>query len=36
VRSVNAPLGTQAYLATHTVHEAMVNGINLPPQMAAK
>jgi UrcA family protein len=36
VRSVNAPLVTQAYLATHTVHEAMVNGINLPPQMAAK
>ena len=36
VRSVNAPLVTQAYLATHTVHEDMVNGINLPPQMAAK
>jgi hypothetical protein len=36
VRSVDAPLVTQAYLATHTVREAMAYGINLPPQMAAK
>jgi UrcA family protein len=36
VRSANVPLLTQAYLATHTVREAMANGIKLPPQMAAK
>jgi UrcA family protein len=36
VRSVNAPLLTQAYLTTHTVQEAIASGIKLPPQMAAK
>jgi UrcA family protein len=36
VRSVNVPLLTQAYLATHTVREAMAHGIELPGQMAAK
>jgi UrcA family protein len=36
VRSVNVPLLTQAYLATHTVREAMAHGIELPAQMAAK
>jgi hypothetical protein len=36
VRSANVPLLTQAYLATHTVREAMASGIRLPPEMAAK
>jgi UrcA family protein len=36
VRSVNVPLLTQTYLATHTVREAMVHGITVPAQMAAK
>jgi UrcA family protein len=36
VRSVNVPLLTQTYLATHTVREAMAHGIELPAQMAAK
>jgi UrcA family protein len=36
VRSVNVPLLTQAYLATHTVREAMARGIDVPAQMAAK
>jgi UrcA family protein len=36
VRSVNVPLLTQAYLATHTVQEAMTHGISVPAQMAAK
>jgi UrcA family protein len=36
IRSVNATLVTQAYLATHTVREAMAHGIDVPAQMAAK
>jgi UrcA family protein len=36
VRSVNVPLLTQAYLATHTLREAMAHGIDVPAQMAAK
>jgi hypothetical protein len=30
------PLLTQAYLATHTLRDALASGIKLPPQMAAK
>ena len=36
VRSVNVPLLTQAYLAKHTVREAMAHGIDLRTQLAAK
>jgi UrcA family protein len=36
IRSVHAPLLTQAYLATHTVREAMAHGIDMTAEMAAK
>lgn len=36
VRSAHLPLLTEAYLARHTLREALANGIQLPPQMAAK
>jgi UrcA family protein len=36
VRSVNAPLLSQAYLATHTPREAAARGISVPAQMATK
>jgi UrcA family protein len=36
VRSAHVPLLTQAYLARHTLREALANGIQLPPKMAAK
>jgi UrcA family protein len=36
VRSVSVPLLTRAYLATHTLREAMAHGIDVPAQMAAK
>jgi UrcA family protein len=36
VRSANAPLLTRAYLATHTLREASVRGIEVPPEIAAK
>ncbi len=36
IRSVNLPLLTQAYLATHTIREAAAHGIDVPVQMAAK
>jgi UrcA family protein len=36
VRSAHVPLLTQAYLAKHTIREALANGIELPTQMAAK
>lgn len=35
IRSAKAPLLTQAYLATHTVREAMAHGIDVPAQLAA-
>jgi UrcA family protein len=36
IRTVNAPLLTQAYLATHTLREASARGIEVPAQIAAK
>lgn len=36
IRSANAPLVTQIYLATHTAREASVHGIAVPPELAAK
>jgi UrcA family protein len=36
IGSVNVRLLSQAYLATHTVRDAMAHGINVPAQMAAK
>jgi UrcA family protein len=36
IRSVNVPLLTQLYLATHTLSEAAVLGIDIPAQVAAK
>ncbi|MGO9990978.1 MAG: UrcA family protein [Steroidobacteraceae bacterium] len=36
VRSAHMPLVTQVYLATHTLQQAAVHGIDLPVQMAAK
>jgi UrcA family protein len=36
IGSANAPLLTQAYLANHTVREAMAHGIVVPGQMASK
>jgi UrcA family protein len=35
IRSVNLPLLTQAYLATHTLQEAVARGIDMPAQVAA-
>jgi UrcA family protein len=36
IRSVNVPLLTQVYLATHTLREAAARGIDVPAQIAAK
>jgi UrcA family protein len=36
IRSVNMPMLTQVYLATHTLREAAARGIEVPAQMAAK
>jgi UrcA family protein len=36
IRSVNLPLLTQVYLATHTLQEAAARGIDVPVQVAAK
>jgi UrcA family protein len=36
IRSANAPLLTQVYLATHTLREAAARGIDVPAQIAAK
>jgi UrcA family protein len=36
IRAVNMPLLTQAYLAKHTLGEALAYGIDLPAQVAAK
>jgi UrcA family protein len=36
VRSANLPLLTQAYLAAHSVREAMAQGIKMPGEIAAK
>jgi len=36
IRSANAPLVTQAYLATHTIREALEHGFAVPPELAAK
>jgi UrcA family protein len=36
IRSVNVPLLTQLYLATHTLREAATRGIDVPAQVAAK
>jgi UrcA family protein len=36
VLSAHQPLLTQAYLAKHTVREALANGFELPAQMASK
>ena len=37
VRSFNLPLRTnEVYLATHTLHQAVARGIEVPVQLAAK
>ena len=36
IRSVNLPLLTQVYLATHTLQQAAARGIGVPMQVAAK
>jgi hypothetical protein len=36
IRSVNVPLLTQVYVATHTFREAAARGIDVPAQIAAK
>jgi UrcA family protein len=36
IRSVNLPLLTQVYLATHTLQQAAAHGIEVPVQVAAK
>jgi UrcA family protein len=36
VRSAHMPLVTQVYLATHTLEQASVRGIDVPVQVAAK
>jgi UrcA family protein len=36
IRSVNLPLLTQVYLATHTLQQAAALGIEVPVQVAAK
>lgn len=36
IRSVNSPLLTQVYLATHTLRDAAVHGIDVPVRVAAK
>jgi UrcA family protein len=36
IRSVNLPLLTQVYLATHTLQQAAARGIEVPVQVAAK
>jgi UrcA family protein len=36
VRSVNLPLLTQVYLATHTLQQAVARAIEVPVQVAAK
>ena len=36
IRSVNSPLVTQVYLATHTLRQAAAHGIEVPAQVAAK
>ena len=36
VRSVNAPLVTQVYLASHTIEQATARGIELPVRIASK
>jgi UrcA family protein len=36
IRSVDLPLLTQVYLATHTLREAAAHGIDVPVQMVAK
>jgi UrcA family protein len=36
IRSVNSPLLTQVYLATHTLQQAAAYGIEAPAQLAAK
>jgi UrcA family protein len=36
IRSVNLPLLTQVYLATHTIQQAAARGIEVPVQVAAK
>ena len=36
IRSVNLPLLTQVYLATHTLEQAVARGIEVPVQVAAK
>jgi UrcA family protein len=36
IRSVNLPLLTQVYLATHTLQQAAARGIGVPMEVAAK
>jgi UrcA family protein len=36
IRSVNVPLVTRVYLASHTLREAAARGIDVPAQMAAR